>query len=141
MLCWTSHGVAEVKSVKQPEGKAQDRPEAAIEVWREGDRVLIGVGVPAAERQAEGATTAGRRSHAAKAGAMTPEERLLLAIFGKGPEDVRQDRPEDGILTMSEAEWLVANMVALRAEAAERSRSLDETLAYVSERCPAVGRS
>ena len=130
-----------MKSVRQRQSSAEDRLEPAIEVWREGDRVLIGVGVPTAGGQAEDATMAGRRSRAARGGAITPEERLLLAIFGKGPEDAERHRPEDGILTMSEAEWLVADMVALRAEAAERSRSLDETLAYVTKRCAAVGRS
>lgn len=131
-----------MKSAKQQEDPGQERPETAIEVWREGDRVLIGVGVPAAaERQAEGSTTTRRRRHAGRVGAMTPEERLLQAIFGKAPEEAGRQRPEDDILTMSEAEWLVADMVALRAEAVERSRSLDETLAYVSERCPPAGRS
>lgn len=49
---------------------------------------------------------------------------------------------EDGaVFTLGEAEWLEAELLALRQEALARSESLDATLAYVTERCAAVGRS
>jgi len=45
---------------------------------------------------------------------------------------------EAATLEMSKAEWLAADLIALRAEANERARSLDETLAYVAERCAGI---
>ena len=45
------------------------------------------------------------------------------------------------MLTMTEEEWLVANLLALQREAVELTRSLDETRAYVAEKCAAVEKS
>lgn len=50
-----------------------------------------------------------------------------------------EPNPAD-LATLTEAEWLVAELLVLQREAIARAASLDATLTYVSERCAAVGR-
>lgn len=49
--------------------------------------------------------------------------------------------PDDGaIFSMSDKDWIDANLLALRKEAVELASSLDNTLAYVTERCKKIVR-
>jgi hypothetical protein len=50
------------------------------------------------------------------------------------------ERPASAIdfFGLSDAEWLQAEALALQKEAVERATSLDQTLAYVTEKCAAV---
>lgn len=48
---------------------------------------------------------------------------------------------EEVILQLHTEDWLSANLLALKQEAIERAQSLDSSLAYVTEKCAAVGRA
>lgn len=128
-------------AAKRRTGSAQ----AVIEVWREGDRVLIGV--PAAEVSAEqnvrltplpGSEAGVHRSPRVRRGRA---DEVLSPVERSARQQVDVGRVETEIIALTEEEWLVANLLALQREAVELTRSLDETRAYVAEKCAAVEKS
>lgn len=129
-------------AVKRQAGSEQ----AVIEVWREGDRVLIGV--PSHEGSSRNADEVYRQveGELQLRAAQSAEEKLLRAIFGEEhPKPKRQARKqidagriEAEVLAMSEDEWLAADLLALQRQAVDLYRSADETLTYVAEKCAAV---
>lgn len=119
--------------------------ETSIEIWREGDSVLIGV--PSAE--VETGRIADLRPLQVTVRAVDRPVRLnkgrvyeiLAPLDVSARREARDGRVEAQMLTMTEEEWLVANLLALQREAVELTRSLDETRAYVAEKCAAVEKS
>lgn len=138
-------------------------PQAVIEVWREGDRVLIGV--PSAERATRSSaepfpsTELLEELKSARWRSLAKQYQELVASASSQEAQIDRDRlkyplaentgriesgvgdVEADMLVLTEEEWMVANLLALQREAGELSRSVDETRAYVAERCAAIETS
>ena len=122
-----------------------------IEVWREGDRVLIDV--PSTRGWARSGTGLFGSDEPYDQHYMdndNPSTKNFFSSFvgdeGTNPEPsgrtlTDDERAEVDMLAMSANEWLVADLLALRRQAVDLSRSVDETLAYVAEKCAAIEKS
>lgn len=120
--------------------------QAVIEVWREGDRVLIGV--PSLENSTSRRDQPPRqvaddqdlRPAQMRYEALSPE----LIGAGRTKRQERTSRKADAgrveaeMLAMTEEEWLVANLLALQQEARELVKSVDDTLAHITAGCAAI---
>ena len=124
-----------------------------IEVWRDGDRLLIAV--PSVEAARQSANQPSAKSKMLHDKFSLPHRSLhslqleLEKLMGGSGGDIAARTPRSGqgddhtladagILAMTEVEWLAANLLALQSEAVALSRSLDETRGYVTEKCAAV---
>lgn len=128
-------------AVKPQPGPAR----ALIEVWREGDRVLIGV--PSADHSTSGAHGEGLGygdSWATYDPIEMNEGRLSevpAAPEPRGSAQANVERTEAEIFAMNDQEWLVADLLALRRQAVDLCRSLEETRAYVAEKCASIEKN
>lgn len=109
--------------------KGGEAVEGSLRIWQENDRLLVelrAVGAPAVT------DVHGEELHRRELDTLFEEETADVLAPGDDP---------DMFAKLTEADWLRAELVVLQKEAVARADSLDATLAYVSERCAAVGRS
>jgi hypothetical protein len=140
-------------AAKRQAGSAQ----AVIEVWREGDRVLIGVpsfdnpeyrsdNIATESRQRENDQVRPAREIAEmlrrleKASLLMPSQSSEERAESKRRPRRQADagRVEAEMFVMTEEEWLTADLLALQHEARELAKSLDNTLAHITAGCAAI---
>jgi hypothetical protein len=133
--------------------------QAMIEVWREGDRVLIGVpSLDNSEDRSDSIATEPRQPENEKERRAREIAQILqklatvdLLTHSRSSEERAEPsrrprrqadagRVEAEMFVMTEDEWLTADLLALQRQAVDLCRSADETLAYVAEKCAAVHR-
>lgn len=103
-----------------PVDKARD---TQIEVWEADDHLVIGAVRGATLGDIPVFLRKGRRAEASES--------------GEAPASPAFDSELEAL---QEADWLRANLVDVHREAIRRAASLDDTLAYVTGKCAAVGK-
>jgi hypothetical protein len=126
--------------------------QAVIEVWRDGDRLLIAL--PLAEAAPQSGKRPSRKPAAIKGelAVIQSLDRLQLETVEErdiGGKDIASPTPGSAVtddpnlaaadmLLMSEDEWLVADLLALQQEARQLAKSVDSTLAQITAGCAAI---